>query len=433
MTVTHEPRPAVTLRGPEDVLALIPHQLGRAPRNEVVLFLPGTDTGALCLVADHPPHDAEPAALGETLVDSLAHVRVGRDVLVVLYCDDAHDPAEPGQALLARAALWWEAAEAAGLSLMTVVVVGPTHWWDVLAASEPLPVERIERSPVNAQMVADGSGVEPPLLAEDPRWAARLEQRAGCLSRTWAVRSGQPVTVVTQPGRPGQADHTVSGCPALAAWERVLTRVGACKTDWVEIVLDSTDDNLLLLLDGLGERCSRDALYYSWLCGESSRAVPALVGLRAAVQHMTGASSRDGAPPAALHEALMCVTAVAGEWDGPPEWERVESAQRVLQVLDGLLNAEHFAATASLSPCAQSQEARAIVAAALAQVEYFRGRAHTGARLLERRGVVVLEAGPGQAVRDVLVRLHRQPVPWWCADPSTAWPGPRWWDRGRTA
>ena len=134
-------------------------------------------------------------------------------------------------------------------------------------------------------------------------------------------------------------DLTVGQARArLAAWSAAGHSVGRNRNRWVAEVLAWPDRILLRLLDDLGDDLSRDALLYMWLTGSPERAAAALVGLHAASQRLDGGAPGQPDPDAdTIDEALRCIAAVSGEWDGPPHWDSVDSAHRVLQVLDAVL------------------------------------------------------------------------------------------------
>ncbi|MBD4384299.1 hypothetical protein GUH10_21045, partial [Xanthomonas citri pv. citri] len=61
-------------------------------------------------------------------------------------------------------ARWRRILDLTGFEMLRQLVVGPTHWWDADEPERALSVRLIRDSPVNAQLVAEGSGAEPPLL-----------------------------------------------------------------------------------------------------------------------------------------------------------------------------------------------------------------------------------------------------------------------------
>ena len=424
MTVSHEPADTVRIRGTEDLLALIPHQVGRHPRNASVLFFPVAGSSALCLSMNSPTEDTDPHELGTELAEVLARVRHCGEVVVVVYSDDALDGGGPREDV--AAARWERAVEHAGLAVLRTLVVGTRQWWDLAEPDRALPVELIRDSAVNAQMIALGSAAEPDGPQHDPRCRQRFARRAPGVLRAWQQLHPDPAR---------------SGEEYLSAWHGALERVGADRRHWVNAVLGLPDEHLARLIAGVHDDLVRDALLYAWLSGSTARATAALAGLRAAMTRLVHGAPGPEPSEEEIDEALRCVVAVAGEWDGPPHWDTLDGAYRVLQVLDGILGAGREPRTGTAADDANargpSTAPTASVVAVLAQLEVYRGRAHTASRLLARcadqedaarSGSSVL---PGRsAAADVAHRLRRQPTPWWCVDRRTAWPGRGAWERG---
>ncbi|MDN3226680.1 hypothetical protein QWJ06_08115 [Kocuria rhizophila] len=435
MTVAPESTPTVTVRRCEDLLALIPHQLGHSPSDGTVLFIPVRDGHALCLSLETPDARADLPAVAEDLAGLLAGTPHCGELVVVLYC-----PTETGDAVTdaSRAlARWRSLVDLTGFELLRLLVVGPTHWWDAEEPERALPVRLIRDSPVNAQLVAEGSGAEPPLLRDDPVWRSCVQERGAHLCETLRrsadheprETTGRQAT--TPPPRlPPSPDLTVEQAGArLGAWSAAGHRVGRNRTCWVAEVFAWPDHELLRLLDDLEDDLTRDALLYMWLTGSPERAAAALAGLRAAARRLDGGAPGQPDPDTdAIEEALRCIAAVSGEWDGPPHWDAVDSAHRVLQVLDAVLDALLEAGAGDED---RWREARTTVVAVLAQLEHYRGRSLTAARLLEGICHEGNAPGPGRhAVGDVRRRLGTLPTPWWCSSRATAWPGRHHWSRG---
>lgn len=472
MTVSHEAADTVRIRSTEDLLALVPHQMGRQPRNTSVLFFPVAGASALCLSMNSPTEDTDPYELGAELAEVLARVRHCGEVVVTVYSDHALEGGVDREAV--AAARWECAVERAGLTVLRTLVVGPQHWWDLAEPDRALPVELIRDSAVNAQMIALGSAAEPDAPEHDPRWRHRFARRAPDVTRAWErlrTDDGDPAPARTTV--PGPTPPTIDPDPRhpLTAWHRAVRCVQADRQHWVDAVLGLSDGHLALLIEGVHDDLVRDALLYAWLNGSTARAAAALAGLRAALARLDGGTAGSEPSEDEIDEALRCVVAVAGEWDGPPDWDTLDSAYRVLQVLDGILGAgcdplagpaevaagsrttsgsreaagsrevssdqEPLAAQEPSSDRQPLTAAAASVVATLAQLEVYRGRAHTASRLLarcaDREGAAGSELSvmPGRsAAADVAHRLRRQPTPWWCVDRRTAWPGRGAWERG---
>ena len=431
MTVAPESTPTVTVRRCEDLLALIPHQLGHSPCDGTVLFLPVRDGHALCLSLDTPDSRADLPAVAEDLAELLAGTPHCGELVVVVYCaTETGDAVTEASGALAR---WRRILDLTGFEMLRQLVVGPTHWWDADEPERALPVRLIRDSPVNAQLVAEGSGAEPPLLRDDPVWRSCVQERGAHLRealRRCAERNPRETADRHAAARPPRStsshDLTVGQARArLAAWSAAGHSVGRNRNRWVAEVLAWPDRILLRLLDDLGDDLSRDALLYMWLTGSPERAAAALVGLHAASRRLEGGAPGRLDPDAeTIDEALRCVAAVSGEWDGPPHWDSVDSAHKVLQVLDAVL-------AAKAGDEDRGWEARTTVIAVLAQLEHYRGRSLTAARLLEGHCHEGSAPGAGRhAVSDARRRLSTLPTPWWCSSRATAWPGRHHWSRG---
>lgn len=461
MTVTPDSRPTLRVRDAADLLALIPHLVGHAPRNTSVLFFPTAEGRALCVSMDTPTPEMDLGAVLDDLLEVTLRVPHCGDVVVVVYSD--HEPAADVPCASRAPELWETLVEHLGLDALRILVVGPTHWWDSAAPERGVAVDAIRDSPVNAELVAGGSAVEPAALRDEPRWRSRLGERGARLLRergTLTPRDGR--TPEGEPrARAGGLGAPAVGTPSSSpagwdAWVLAVERVCADREQWVDAVLSLSDHELGELLLAVQDDLVRDALLYAWLSGSPERALTALAGMRAALCRLTKGAEGSPEPEApVVDEALRCLSAVSGEWDGPPHWDSLDGAHRVLQVLDGLLwHARH--ADAHVMPGPGSTPGHRIriaapgevtgedpgtatgadaelstVVALLAQIEQYRGRSRTAMRLLtEHIGDVGVPERGRCAVGDVRRRLLAVQVPWWCADPRTSWPGRHAWVRG---
>ena len=459
MTLTHEDHgPVVRIRHPEDLLALIPHQLGYRPRDACVLVVPGGDSGVLLLTMARPPVDVPPEGVSREVSKALEHLPGAADVIVVVYREAI--PESTASELAALTQQWEEIAGAVGVELLTVLLVTPRFWWNPVQPHVARPITLVEDSPVNAQLVALGSALEPPAPGEDPRWQKALREKAGELAgpgrvaTAQAATSGQEARCATtggdpcpgvdaaprgarfgdrprSSGTPGSGAASSPSPTSLAAWDRTLRRVQRRRQDWVAAVLETPAADLRDMLDGLRDEAARTCLFYAWLCGDRVRAEAAWLALRPAIARVRGGAGGSEPDAEAVDEALRCVVAVAGEWEGPPHWESIEVAHRILQVLDGIAHARVGGGGCAPAGGVLTAETADTVVAALAQLEFFRGRAHTAARLLARCTADAESAvqRPGGAVAEVRGRLQRLGTPWWCTDPRTGWPGRSWWVR----
>lgn len=233
---TRAPRPAgsvLTVRTPEDMLALVPVVLGFAPTDSIVMLTFGAARPfhARC---DLPATAEElPEAVGALLEPALVH-GVARVILLV-YTDD-----EP----LATEAAWLlcGAFERAGVSVIEALRTDGTRWFPALGERFGVPAGGVpydvDTHPFRAQAVAEGRvlhGSRDGLretLAADPAGTGRV---VAALAR----RTGDP---------PGP-DHRVTE----VAWvsDLVLTHV------WAGSV--PGDDDVARLLRGLLDVPVRDA------------------------------------------------------------------------------------------------------------------------------------------------------------------------------
>ncbi|HAG63918.1 MAG TPA: hypothetical protein DCL70_08030, partial [Kocuria sp.] len=378
MTLAPEPTTTIRLREPEDLLALIPHQTGHPPQEASVVFLPATGGHAVCLGLDTPGEDRDVDVLADELGDVLRTVPHCGEAVVVVYSDHEHGP----QLTVTVPALerWTAVAQRLGLTLLRTLVVGPAHWWDAEAPYLPRPVRLIADSAVNAQLVAMGSGAEPGSLCRDSldraRWRERGIRVFGADEGPHTAGSAVPVREASGQGTadreapdrkelggggtgpaappPGDLDRARS---RLRLWDRAVSRVGAQREDWVHTVLRLSDHELRELVAGLEDHATRDALLYLWLTGSLERAQAALEGLHVALRHLSGEAGR-GTEPATdvVDEALRCVVTVSGEWDGPPHWDTLDGAHRVLQVLAAVLRGALPAAEHPVPPAGRGSE-----------------------------------------------------------------------------
>ncbi|WP_223286117.1 DUF4192 family protein [Kocuria atrinae] len=155
MTLLNDPQEPVKIRCDEDLLALIPHQLGYEPRNCAVLFIPVSSGGALCLKLPTPSGTEDLAEYAQQLTEVTATTGHVNQATVVVYSDTAvlSQPEED----FFRAAWLGLAVEDSGMRATGGFVVGPEQWWNLQHFEEPQPVSGIKDSQLNAHMVALGS------------------------------------------------------------------------------------------------------------------------------------------------------------------------------------------------------------------------------------------------------------------------------------
>ena len=445
MTHLNDHQEPVKIRCDEDLLALIPHQLGYEPRNCAVLFIPVSSGGALCLKLPTPEGTEDLAEYAQQLTDVTATTGHVHQATVVVYADTAI-VAQPEQDFF-RAAWLGIAVEESGMRATGGFVVGPEHWWNLQRFEESRSVQEIKDSQLNAHMVSLGSrfneltpeqpGLVPQALAHrSSRFLDALDkltQGPGA----WHVEDEMPEDHGSGYGGPHHewADEEWSfhfqapGCYErdLRRWHQAIDTVNNGGADWPTALLSLTDAHLARLVMSLNHTITRDAIFYSWLTGDQDRAARAHKGLQASLREVLSlpapaieycATSEDVA------EGLCCAHAVLGQWEAVPDWATVEAAYRILEGLDLLLTHGLDAAEGIAGRERRCSMVHADVVSARAQLEVFRGRAFTAMGLLDRSSGI---AQGREGCRSVRRRLDIQDIPWWSTDPRTAWPGEHWW------
>lgn len=444
----HEP---VRIRCDEDLLALIPHQLGYEPRNCAVLFIPVSSGGALCLKLPTPQGTEDLAEYAQQLTDVTATTGHVHQATVVVYADTALAAHPEGDFF--RAAWLGLAVEESGMRVTGGFVVGPENWWNLQHFEEPRSLEGIKDSQLNTHMVALGSscneltpeqpGPVPEALAHRSTGFLdaldRLTQEPGVCGAEDEVPedhgAGYNGTrhewVVEEWGYHLQAPARYER--DLRRWHQAIEIFNDGGADWPTALLSLPDEHLARLVTSLTPTITRDAIFYSWLTGDQERAARAHKGLQASLREVLAipapaieccASSED------IAEGLCCVHAVLGQWEAVPDWATVEAAYRILEGLDLLLMHGLDAAEGNPGRERRCSGAHSDVVSARAQIEVFRGRAFTAMGLLDRSNCI---ADGREGARSVRRRLEIQDIPWWSTDPRTAWPGEGWWAKRNDA
>lgn len=264
-------RTPLRVREPQELLALIPFQLGFRPRDSAVVVSlrePRQRVGLVARVdlADLAD-DAPPAALrgGPDVAQSLvAHVVAdgGRSAVLVVYTDDeiSHPTAdEPRVARAVRAVERFRDAAAPFVDPVDVWVVTSTGYY-ALGCSEPgccppggRPLSDLSETAVGARMVLEGATVaeERAAIAEIPRASPRDRGRAAAAaSRSRARRRATE----------GAADLARWRGAALAAWRTAADGRGDPRA--------APDPSVLgLIAAGLEDIQVRDAVLVSLVPG----------------------------------------------------------------------------------------------------------------------------------------------------------------------
>ena len=179
--------PDITLRGPGDVLAVLPYQLGYHPRNSIVaISLRGRRVG-LVVRTDLPP-EGDAAAVVDALVGPLLRDRA-TSVLVLGY-EDEPDTSQPALVALV------EQVERAGIDVVDVVVVRDGRRYSAVCSDpccppEGTPLPDPADVPGVAEFVARGRF---PLTSREAVDDLVAPQRSACegVAEAVANRSGMP-------------------------------------------------------------------------------------------------------------------------------------------------------------------------------------------------------------------------------------------------
>ncbi|MDN5699822.1 MAG: DUF4192 family protein [Kocuria sp.] len=445
MTLLNDPQEPVKIRCDEDLLALIPHQLGYEPRNCAVLFIPVSSGGALCLKLPTPSGTEDPGEYAQQLTEVTATTGHVNQATVVVYSDTAV-PSRPEEDFF-RAAWLGLAVEDSGMRATGGFVVGPEHWWNLQRFDEPQPVSDIRDSQLNAHMVALGSCFNELTPDQPGQLPDALRHRSsGFLDALNHLTEGPGIwstedEVPEDHGSPYEGTHHEwvdeqwsyhFQAPAryerdLRRWHDAIDVMNSGGADWPTALLSLTDQHLARLVMALNHTITRDAIFYSWLTGDQERAARAHRGLQASLREVLSLPApaiEYCATPEDVAEGLCCAHAVLGQWESVPDWASVEAAYRILEGLDLLLTHGLESAEAFRGRERRCSMVHADVVSARAQLEVFRGRAFTAIGLLDRSNAI---AEGREGARTVRRRLDIQDIPWWSTDPRTAWPGDRWW------
>ena len=405
----HDPFMPVA-RTAADILAIMPHTLGQWPRRSAVLLTSTDSEPGPCLRVDLPAQRvlADELALLEWIAELcclLEHDRASDRLYLALFTDGCALSAQQCEQVVDAVG---EAAALSGHGVAGCWEVGRQQWFDL---EEPEPrigrdVQEIRSSAVWAALVVTGSTVDEPAPARRVRSDAgrtelRVEDCRGLVrefQRCWSLRPG-----AAGPGA-AQCLHREAGpevADSLEAWQRLLEQRCASSAAERAAALDSAAQAQLLvcLTDPLGS----DALAASVLTGQHGRGLRAWWQLQAMVHGSTHGE-----------DFGWMIEVLKGNWDGMPDWERVEQFEGVLELLLDLL---HGAAEAGHRTAAGA-DAEAWLWVATAHLERFRARGTRATQWLE----LAAEAVPGHLGVARLRALGTQhPLPRWAGDPQRSW------------
>ncbi len=218
----------ISLRGPGDVLAVLPYQLGYHPRRSVVVVALEERRVGLVVRVDLPPEGHE-AAVAAAVVGPLRRERVAR--VIVLGYEDAPDESLP---LVLRIV---EDLESGGVDVAEVDVVRDGRRYSPVC-SEPCcppdgrPVPDPDEVPAVAELIAlgraplaDRDAVDR-LVDPDPAWSARLGAPLSSVTgepvrrrreavRAWATLLAHDAGRVAHGGAPGRPRHVAAAVVGL--------------------------------------------------------------------------------------------------------------------------------------------------------------------------------------------------------------------------
>lgn len=256
--------PTLRVRDPQELLALIPYQLGFQPRESVVVVSlrePHRRVGLVMrvdLAALADPDDGPQVA--RTMVTHVARDR-GRDTVLVVYTDApvpaVQDPRVPAW----RATGHYLGAAEAFLGEVDVWVVSGTGYW-ALGCADPRccppggrPLSDLSATVVGAEMVLAGAVVMATRdeLAWIPRASDADRRRANAAANRWRRRAREAREAHSQGDRSGVAQWRQAG---FATWRAALAGdMTAASLGRIEAALEDIavrDAVLLSMVPGTG-------------------------------------------------------------------------------------------------------------------------------------------------------------------------------------
>ena len=421
------PQEPFPVRGPEDILAFIPHSLGFVPRNSLVLMTVDTVRLGATLRLDLPASALDYSDFAAKVCEILRTDLSADGVLMALYTDRAWKrPDVPPYRRLVSAL--GQCLADAGMPIRDGWVVSAAAWREYFCVDGSCcpwpghPLGDISASTLSAEMVYRGSAYAPSLgeavdMDLPPRWADASDAAAHCAAyarrlkgrwcgyeqfedtlRIWDwFISAAAADARSLPG-------AEPGCPRVRAHPEAAG----------------------FLLASLHARPVRDTLL-----------VMAALGLK---QALTGAAdcnllSADGKPPLVPpgFGPAGAVENAGGSGGGPLQQRSDSAAQTFRDVLVGqYLRAPQWRgmdaafsvfaellAAAAADQCAD-REATAALLSLLAWIEWARGRGSRAQVYLVR----CLAAYPGYRLAQLLEELLATGLfPLWARSAGTAWKG----------
>jgi hypothetical protein len=232
----------IRLRGPADIIAVLPYHLGYRPIDSLVLVLLDGPRVVLVARVDLPPRHVDPQLVVDELLPPVLREQPDRAVIVGFETRAGH--AEPTSTAMR------DALVAAGITDLERLVVRGGRWWCLDGngcgcAPEGEPVPSDDRVPAVSDYVVLGRLPAPSraALAERLMYAEDAGQDARCAALIHELES-----VRRSPRRLHRRRHRV-----LQAWGQVLGSDTPSEEDWAWAVV------------GLLDITVRDLLI-AWLC-----------------------------------------------------------------------------------------------------------------------------------------------------------------------
>lgn len=416
------PSPSISVTSPADILSYIPHALGFAPvESLVVLTTAGKRLGATLRV-DLPSRGSDHLAFAEGLLSFLRGDSEADAVLLVVYtAEEWQQPAAPPSnalVLVVEAVLG-----AAGLPVRGGWLVSDSVWRDYFCTDAQCcpwpgrPLDAVVHSSLNAELIFGGSAFDASAVDAVLRTAPGVAgMRAATGGALRLIEDAQAHYAACCSGRwesPAQFRATSS------LWDAVLKNPVAfdevAEPEVAGFLLASVESrtirDFLLVSACLGSAAAVEGAASCRVlgagggpCGHDEAGVPVLPEvrgdalLRDAATAATTATTQRPDPTAAVRYADV----LSGRYPGPIAWSRVDRMTSVLARLASVSAGESRAAALTMS----------------GWFEYARGRGSRAAVFLDAAEAAV----PGYRLARLLHELLcRGGLPVWALSRSTAW------------
>ncbi len=195
----------VKAAGAAEFLALIPRMLGYTPRRSVVVVPMGRGRSLGGIRLDLPPGDAPLDGFAATVIGMVCRISRSDGLLAAVYTDEKTEQSLPHVRL---AAAIERAADASGLELLDVLVVGPDGWGSHVrptAKRRPLSELQTFDDTLPPPRTGDQTGGTD-LPAADSDDLAATQAAMGALEHGLAVVCGLPVALDDDDGAASRLD-----------------------------------------------------------------------------------------------------------------------------------------------------------------------------------------------------------------------------------